>query len=100
MPANMVDSITVTRKGASVPKAKGLSSRGKITSVGETYDGKCCTVTIAHGPKRKPKKGEIAFSDYPATTTVSVSKAHAKMFTVGQKVRLVIVPDDGDGDDY
>jgi hypothetical protein len=100
MPANMIESITVAKKGAEAASKKGLSSKGRVINAGESYDGKHATVTIAHGARKKPKKGDGMFvGDSRPTSTICLSKKHAKMFGVGSSVRLVIMPDDADADE-
>ena len=93
-------------------------SHGYVTHVSAHHSrGAYATVTIAHGKRsrRKNSAGEMATSDYDdrPTSTITMPKAHAARFKIGQHVGIGAVPlsgpgtdemddgfgDDGDGDD-
>jgi hypothetical protein len=60
-------------------------SPGKVSSIDAHPDGKSATVRITHGKKKRDRGGELQ-GYHQQSSSVTVPKAHAQNYVVGQKV--------------
>ena len=92
---------------------KGHSHRGIITSIGQDERMPShLSISVAHGKRKTPKKGEISNYDDRPRSNLLVHKRHASKYSVGMPVNVGMTPssmepdademggtDDGDGDE-
>lgn len=72
---------------------------GEVVSIGAHHsDPKFARIEIAHGKKKKPKKGQISYYDDRPTSSVVVPADQAESYPVGQRVGVGAMPLDDDDD--
>lgn len=66
---------------------------GTITSIGDSYSSPDhVRISVAHGNKKKPKKGEVGYGDGRPSSEIHLPRAHAKHYSVGQRVNIGMGP--------
>ena len=92
-----------TSDEASASDASSHTIPGRIQSVTEHHTGKHATITVVHGRRKgekskAAKKGNppVAMYDDRPTSHLHIPKSHAKQFKFGQRVRIVVQPEEGD----
>jgi hypothetical protein len=95
MPPLNIKSIMVSKKGMVDEPHATPPMPGKVTSIHEHHGGKHVQLEITHGRRVMPKdKAPMAGFDTRPRSTVVMPAAHAKNFTMGQRVGVHVTPMD------
>lgn len=75
---------------------------GVITSIGDSYSSPDhVRISIAHGAKKRPKKGDgnmVGYGDNRPSSEIHLPRAHAKHYSIGQKVNVGLGPSGTDAE--